>query len=558
MGLQTDIFHIEVPESAREGDVVTIEAAVQNIWSSALYVTVTGKVNGVEIHFGGEVKYMDVGGIGTFYQSFVMPAHDVAIDVWTFTKLSPGMAWGEFDDHATAAITLEPGGPLPELSGEIVSISTSPPSGLKLGDRFRLLVTGKNTSSETVLLGVNYIVYKPSGDSVIDLYDELPPGTGANDNHNFVEPPIYEFGILIDEVGRWTVLVGLRANGEPVDQQDVELFTIVAPPADEYPTSAIQITDFTPTKGDYRIGDSLTYTGSYKYQGKPQAGSLVISIGTGIFPSFISKYDYSAELLDLEGSMDWKEGTFEGSIVLPDILDVEQTYSMRAVIETADGVRDEEKEYTIFTIVPAEGNGVVPGIARIEGEVLIGLYAGVAVGVPSAIGEPPMAGVTVGNQFQIGIVGTNLASGPVQLGMRYTITRPNGTTISDTLYQIGATASGSQHSFAEPMLMTMVVDVEGEWLYKVELLGLDHLVGDIREGVLFPAVVKKEIPGIGTIGDMGELIGMLVLVMMMQMMMGLMEDPRGFRVAAGEKIEKVKEVAAPVIQIFTAAKGIGK
>ena len=52
------------------------------------------------------------------------------------------------------------------------------------------------------------------------------------------------------------------------------------------------------------------------------------------------------------------------------------------------------------------------------------------------------------------------------------------------------------------------------------------------------------------IGDIGQLIGMLVLVMMMGMMMNIMTEPEGVVVGAKKEYEKAKEVAQPIVQIF--------
>lgn len=59
---------------------------------------------------------------------------------------------------------------------------------------------------------------------------------------------------------------------------------------------------------------------------------------------------------------------------------------------------------------------------------------------------------------------------------------------------------------------------------------------------------------LGGIGNIAELIGMMVMVMIMTMIMGFMQEPGTFVEKAAVVTEKVGKAAAPIIQIFTAKK----
>lgn len=58
------------------------------------------------------------------------------------------------------------------------------------------------------------------------------------------------------------------------------------------------------------------------------------------------------------------------------------------------------------------------------------------------------------------------------------------------------------------------------------------------------------------VGDVAEMIGMLVIVMMMSMVMNIMTAPEGIIPAATKKYEEIKGAVQPVIQIFTKEKEV--
>ena len=119
---------------------------------------------------------------------------------------------------------------------------------------------------------------------------------------------------------------------------------VVIPPAD------IADWNFVATGGTYNLGDSVPFTASYKYKGKAQGGWLTISLGTGVSPSFSTKYTFPQRAVSFSQAMDWTTGYLSGSFTLPTTLVPGQTYSVRAKLETADGVQETDTDWGVLTI----------------------------------------------------------------------------------------------------------------------------------------------------------------------------------------------------------------
>lgn len=246
-GTYTDIVNILItPSFPQPGETFTIEAQVRSITpGGSIVITVTGKVNDTEIHFGSVGYYVPYGTIQSFYQEFTMPEVSVDVYVWSWVRLTDG-SWLE-DDNANVRVVIveeppeEPG----VITGEIASIKVQidstilvmPVSGVVIGDKFRLRVAGRNTSAETVKMGLGYTIRKPSGETIIDRVNESWPYTGAGSIHNFVEPSVGLSAIEVDEPGQWTILVGLYGNDELLATQDAVMFVAAgeAPPEEPLP-----------------------------------------------------------------------------------------------------------------------------------------------------------------------------------------------------------------------------------------------------------------------------------------------------------------------------------
>lgn len=99
----TQIVEIVAPSSAAAGQIVNVEVKVKNIYSVPFFVTVTGAVDGSNLYFGNETKYIAAGETKSFYDSFTMPSKSIKLWVWSWWYLSPD--WIE-DDSAYKDISL--------------------------------------------------------------------------------------------------------------------------------------------------------------------------------------------------------------------------------------------------------------------------------------------------------------------------------------------------------------------------------------------------------------------------------------------------------------------
>jgi len=121
-----------------------------------------------------------------------------------------------------------------------------------------------------------------------------------------------------------------------------------APPVP--PTSDIRNFDFRPQGGTYDRGDTVPYGAPYEYKGKAQGGWLTISLGTGTYPAFFTKYTFPRISVSFREAYDWTPGQLSGSFILPATLTPGQTYNVRAKLEAADGVQETDTDWGVITI----------------------------------------------------------------------------------------------------------------------------------------------------------------------------------------------------------------
>jgi len=118
----------------------------------------------------------------------------------------------------------------------------------------------------------------------------------------------------------------------------------------EYPTSDIAEFDLLIPAHTYDMGGQVLFTGTYKHKGVAIAGTLTISLGTGIYPSFSAVHTFDPIPVSFSASQDWEAGNLSGSIVLPSTLTPGQTYSVRATLRTDDGAQEIDTDWGIITI----------------------------------------------------------------------------------------------------------------------------------------------------------------------------------------------------------------
>jgi len=103
-GAWTSIVGILAPSEAPSGQVVNIEARVQNIGNFGFYIAVTAQQDGVDIAMTPDYAGVDPGAIQSFYGSFTMPNKSVRVSVWSF--FWDGTSWIQ-DDYAYVDIALK-------------------------------------------------------------------------------------------------------------------------------------------------------------------------------------------------------------------------------------------------------------------------------------------------------------------------------------------------------------------------------------------------------------------------------------------------------------------
>ncbi|HUV52312.1 MAG TPA: hypothetical protein VMW64_04470 [Dehalococcoidia bacterium] len=158
------------------------------------------------------------------------------------------------------------------------------------------------------------------------------------------------------------------ADGKQIIDTDWGVITIpeITPPPPPVPPAAdIRNLDLVATKGTYDIGDRVPFTCNYEYKGKAQGGHLVLSLGTGVYPTFSTVVNYYPMPVSFDEAMDWTRRSFTGTFLLTEALNPGRTYNTRAKLETLDDrtketdtdwevVRIQEAappgEYTVFVL----------------------------------------------------------------------------------------------------------------------------------------------------------------------------------------------------------------
>jgi len=176
------------------------------------------------------------------------------------------------------------------------------------------------TTSFSISPGQTYnaVVYHTAAAATIDRRD--------------VEVEIYVAGKLIKE-SEWDDVFYVKA----------------VPPTP--PKADIRNLAFAATKGTYKIGDTVPFSLSYEYKGKSQSGRLVLSLGTGVYPSFFTVQTYSPMSVVFLEAMDWVYKSLPGTFVLTAALEPGKTYNTRAKLETLEDLTDEtDTDWSVITI----------------------------------------------------------------------------------------------------------------------------------------------------------------------------------------------------------------
>lgn len=461
-GAYTEIFAIHVPATAKVGDSVVVGVAVQNTSPSNLYITITGNIDGVPVYFGNDVKYIGAGAIATFYETFIMPNHDVTILTWSFAKPSLDLPWQSEDDSMQASVALD-GTPTGEVAGSIVSVEVKkgsltqpiPAAGIEVGDRPTILVTVKNTGTASFR---PYLYYRyippdmnPLGSTEAKL-TEMDPG----DPHTFEEPA---FGIDVNQPGVWYIYCELRDdyNGNVLDTFST---TVLFVAGGVIPYTDLADVNITIAAGTYEIGDTVPFSVSYQYRGSAQMGLLAIRLRTLGYDD----YTFPEILTELATSVDWAPGTITGYITIPSELEPGATYNVRATLRTEDGVV-EKTDIKLNVITVYEGPLIAGEITSIK---VRELYIDKDIPAPDV----------VKNDFFTVLVyvkSTSINEGRFYLDC--VITKPSGATIGRENEQQNL-SPGQEHIYEiqpEGFSLAYRVDETGDWYVECKLKSVDGI-----------------------------------------------------------------------------------
>ena len=148
------------------------------------------------------------------------------------------------------------------------------------------------------------------------------------------------------QYGLYCKLMGIT-GGDVFTPYLADVITIVGAPPSE---ADIRNFDIQVQGGTYDLGDTVSFTAPYEYKGKAQGGRLTISLGTGVYPSFTTKYTFSSISVNFEESADWVSKTLSGNFKLPTNLEPGQTYSVRAKLETNDGKQETDTDWGVIKV----------------------------------------------------------------------------------------------------------------------------------------------------------------------------------------------------------------
>lgn len=120
------------------------------------------------------------------------------------------------------------------------------------------------------------------------------------------------------------------------------------------PKADIRNFDFKALEGTYSIGEQVPFTALFDYIGKAQSGRLTIYLGTGVYPTFYTKYAFDPITISFNKSMNWQSFAITGKITLPPSLEPGQTYSVQAKLEaTSDFTQEIDTDWGAIKVSEA-------------------------------------------------------------------------------------------------------------------------------------------------------------------------------------------------------------
>jgi len=109
------------------------------------------------------------------------------------------------------------------------------------------------------------------------------------------------------------------------------------------------------TLGPFDPGSVGSFTATCQYKGRAQGGAIKIELGTGVAPTFFSKFRLMPEIaVSFSESQDWRDFSFRGNFTIPTTAEKGQKYNLRGKIETFFDPTDEsETDWGVIEITAA-------------------------------------------------------------------------------------------------------------------------------------------------------------------------------------------------------------
>ncbi len=589
------IDSVVVRGSAAAGEVVSIAVTLINKYIFSFLATPTATINSMPLYFGERwIALSPDGGKFTWYDSFIMPNHDVNVHVESWSQ-------GVFPETDTydVEVTLKAS---PELKHLVINRDPD--------------VGGTVTTSPAAQTGTVYDGYYPVGTTVLvtahpnpgysfkswsaELVDTTEPTAPVYMTENrtvrahfelvLIDTEILEVEIIPVETGHVTTepaSVAGKTVWRDKDTGDFHTGTDVLVTAHAYlgyqfdhwsdeivggtstnnPEYVKPMTEHRTVKAHFvGIADGII-SSKYIIHGTGTFGDDTVIPALNILTSEWMKLKIIARntsatqivfglryVITKPSGATLADTTFQGAATPPEgehtfieptftQYDIDELGDWNILIELLDGSSNVLDSYnglllrTIGEEPPSPGEGITELII-IHGT---GLFAGTEK-------VPPVSGVETGNWFKLKVTGVNPSTSALQMGLHYIITKPDGTTLEDTEKEAWPhTGAGESHVFIEPTVDAFNVDQIGDWALSIELLGGDAVL-DTWQGLIFTNVVEPPPSGFGSIGEIINLmITMMIMVMMMTVMTGVIQDP-------AKAIEKGSEIAGRAVRAFKGRK----
>jgi len=211
-GAYTDIISIVAPASAKYGAAVSVTVKVKNLATYAIYISVTGRYDGVNIVFSPDFASVGAGATYSFTKSFTMPNKSIKLEAWSWYW--DGAKWYQDDyEYVNIALAEVYKGTISKKELEYDSARASiPASNISLGKKGLVHIWGRNDMTTSQKLGISWIVKDPTGLTVESYTDWETGTTSPGATHEFI-------GGRFDlkKTGTWTIAIALfMAPASPV------------------------------------------------------------------------------------------------------------------------------------------------------------------------------------------------------------------------------------------------------------------------------------------------------------------------------------------------------